>query len=121
MNITSEKASVNTNTQTVFEFLSQASNIEKLLPTDQISDFQSNDEGCSFKVQGGFTIPLIYVDKVANSRIDMKSGEKAPFKYTLSILLAEDGSTSVGHIEFNADINLFMKMMVEKQIGRAHV
>ena len=47
----------------------------------------------------------------------MESGDKAPFKYTLSIILKETGEASCeGHIEFEANINMFMKMMVEKPL-----
>ncbi|MNE81673.1 hypothetical protein D3C80_1783400 [compost metagenome] len=47
----------------------------------------------------------------------MESGDKAPFSYTLSIILKETGeNTCEGHIEFEANINMFMKMMVEKPL-----
>lgn len=117
MQITSEKATINASSETVFTFLSSAENIQKLLPSEQISDFKSDENGCSFKVQGGIVIPLLYVDKIPNTRINMKSGEKAPFNYTLTIVLDEKDQGCEGFIDFNADINLFMKMMVEKPLN----
>ncbi len=117
MLLKTDPATVNASAQKVFDFLSDAKNIEHLLPADKISDFQWDEKGCSFKAQGGIVIPLQYVSKEPNTKIHMQSGDKAPFSYTLSILLKETGENSCeGHIEFEANINMFMKMMVEKPL-----
>jgi carbon monoxide dehydrogenase subunit G len=117
MNITTNSATINATAQVVFDFLSDAKNIEVLLPADKISDFKFDENGCSFKAQGGIVIPLLYVAKTPVSKIEMKSGEKAPFSYTLSIVIgSSDANACTGHIEFEADINVFMKMMVEKPL-----
>jgi len=87
MKITSEKAYVTANLVDVYAFLSHAKNIALLLPHDKISDFQSDDNGCSFRVQGGILIPLVYTNRDSVTHIEMKSGEKAPFPYTLTIHL----------------------------------
>jgi carbon monoxide dehydrogenase subunit G len=116
MLLKTDSSPVNAPAQKVFEFLSDAANIEQLLPKDKISDFQSDEKGCSFKAQGGIVIPLIYSMKEPNTKIVMESGEKAPFSYTLSIILKETGSTCEGHLELEAQINMFMKMMVEKPL-----
>ncbi len=117
MLLKTDSSAVNASAQKVFEFLSDAKNIEHLLPADKISDFQWDEKGCSFKAQGGIVIPLQYVSKEPNTKIHMESGDKAPFSYTLSIILKETGeNTCEGHIEFEANINMFMKMMVEKPL-----
>lgn len=117
MLLKTNSADVNASAKEVFDFLSEAQNIEFLLPKDKISDFKYDENGCSFKAQGGIVIPLLYQTKEPNSRINMKSGEKAPFSYTLSIIISENGeNASKGNIEFEADINMFMKMMVEKPL-----
>ncbi len=117
MKISTDASVIQASAEDVFNFLSEAKNIEVLLPADKISDFKYDENGCSFKAQGGIVIPLIYQDKTPFSKIDMKSGEKAPFSYVLSILIQrKDENSSTGHIEFEADINMFMKMMVEKPL-----
>lgn len=117
MKISTDVSVIQASAEDVFNFLSEAKNIEVLLPADKISDFKYDENGCSFKAQGGIVIPLIYQDKTPNSKIDMKSGEKAPFSYVLSILIQrKDENSSTGHIEFEDDINMFMKMMVEKPL-----
>ncbi|MES2557330.1 MAG: hypothetical protein V4604_14345 [Bacteroidota bacterium] len=116
MKIISETASIQAPISIVFEFLSQAHNIECLLPDDKISDFHSDTDGCTFKVQGGFLISLLYVDKEEPTLIRMKSGEKAPFTYSLTIHLIEEEDQTNGHIEFVGNVNMFLKMMVEKPL-----
>lgn len=116
MEITSEKALIEAPIEKVFEYLSDAANIEPLLPQDKISDFQSDENGCTFKVQGGFSISLLYVYKVFPKSINMKSGEKAPFDYTLTIHLKEVDGHTEGHMNFEGDVNMFLRMMVEKPL-----
>ena len=116
MLLKTDPSTVNAPAQKVFEFLSDAKNFNHLLPKDKISDFQSDENGCSFKAQGGIVISLIFVSKEANSKIVMESGDKAPFAYTLSIILKDGGATCEGVLEFEAKINMFMKMMVEKPL-----
>jgi hypothetical protein len=116
MKIISETTSIKAPIIVVFEFLSQSHNIEPLLPSDKISDFHAHSEGCTFKVQGGFLISLLYVEKDAPHRIHMKSGDRAPFAYSLTIHLHEKHDQTHGHIEFIGDVNMFLKMMVEKPL-----
>lgn len=116
MKIISETASIKAPIIVVFEFLSQSHNIECLLPEDKISDFHAHSEGCTFKVQGGFLISLLYVEKDAPKRIHMKSGDRAPFAYSLTVHLSEKHDQTHGHIEFIGDVNMFLKIMVEKPL-----
>ncbi len=116
MKIESQKTTVSASQQEVFEFLSNAANIEHLLPKDNVSDFQASNDQCSFKVQGGITITLVQNNLVPNERIEMKSGEKSPFPFDLTVHIAGDGSQSVGHLEFNGKVNSFMSMMVKKPL-----
>lgn len=116
MKIKTSNALVNAPIESVFDYLSQAENLENLLPADKISDFQSDEAGCSFKAQGGIVIPLIYSSKESPTTIKMHSGDKAPFSYTLTIQLTPYLEKCEGFIEFDANINMFMKMMVEKPL-----
>ena len=116
MKIVSDKALINTTPDKVFAFLSEPANFEKLLPSDRISDFKSDEKGCSFKAQGSFLIQLEYVEKVPDSVISMKSGPEAPFEFTLKLHLKEMDRHTEGYIDFKGDVNMFMKLLVEKPL-----
>jgi carbon monoxide dehydrogenase subunit G len=116
MKITSQEAQINAKAEQVFEFLSDCNNIIHLLPQDKISDWQATEDTCSFKVQKMANIPLVVVSREPHRLLEMKSGDGAPFPFSLKIILSADGETSKGHIEFDGQINAFLKMMVEKPL-----
>jgi len=114
--IDSEKVKVNASSKEVFDFLCDFNNIKELLPQDKISDWTSDMDSCSFKVQNAATIPLIKKETTPNTTIDIVSGDKAPFPFTLKINITETGETCEGFIHFDGEINAFLKMMVVKPL-----
>lgn len=116
MTIESTKVIVNSSPATVMAFLADAQNLIHLLPEGKISDFKATVEQCSFKVQGGFTISLIENGSKENSELYLKSGEGSPFPFKLTIHLKEVGTQTEGYIFFDGEVNMFLKMMVEKPL-----
>ncbi len=100
----------------VFNFLIDLNNFKLLLPQDKISDWKSDEKQCSFKVQGGIKIPLVLDSTEGNTKIHIVSGEGAPFPFTLDIHMKEEGETVEGFIEFNGEMNTFIRMMAEKPL-----
>ncbi|MFN5877710.1 MAG: hypothetical protein ACK44B_02505 [Flavobacteriales bacterium] len=116
MKIDSTKVVVKASRETVADFLKDAHNLIHLLPQDQISDWKATSEQCSFKVQGGVIISLIQDGNDGNGKIFMKSGEKSPFPFRLTLHLEELDGTTEGYIAFDGEVNVFLKMMVEKPL-----
>ena len=116
MIIESTKVDVNASQEEIFNFLTNSNNIIQILPQDKISDWQSTDTECSFKAQGGFKISLIQDGSEGKSKVFMKSGEKSPFPFKLTLFINESNGKSNGHIEFNGDVNMFLRKMVEKPL-----
>lgn len=117
MKLESEKVIVNAAPAVLIEFLKNPANIHQILPQDHVSDFKSDATECSFKVQGGFQISLVQ-DGVTGNVLHLKSGEKTPFPFKLNINLNEvDASQTEGFIEFDGEVNMFLKMMVEKPLS----
>ncbi len=116
MKIESTKVEVNQKQETIYIFLKDSTNLIHLLPQDKISDWKSTSNQCSFKVQGGVTISLIQDGEEGMNKVFMKSGEKSPFPFKLTIFINNTGETSNGYIEFDGEVNMFLKMMVEKPL-----
>ncbi|MBM3452050.1 MAG: hypothetical protein FJX84_02780 [Bacteroidetes bacterium] len=116
MQIISQKVEINAGPAEIFDFLSNSSNIYQLLPHDKISEFTSTENACSFKVQGGIIISLVQVDR-NNEKLLLKSGEKTPFPFDLIIYAQPTKNGSTGFLEFNGDVNPFLKMMMEKPLN----
>lgn len=116
MKIDSTKVIVNANKDVIIEFLKDSNNLIELLPQDKIKEFKSDVSQCSFKVQGGITISLLQNGIDGNDKLFLKSGEKSPFPFNLTIFLTEKESSTEGYIHFDGEVNAFLKMMVEKPL-----
>jgi hypothetical protein len=100
----------------VYSYLQDARNYLDLLPQDKIKEWTATEKHCSFKVQGGFIITLVLDGGIESSNVYLKSGEKSPFPFKLDIQLEETEEGTKGKIVFNGEVNMFMKMMVEKPL-----
>ena len=116
MKIDSKKVIVNAKIDQVASFLKDSQNLVHILPTEQISDWKASSSDCSFKVQGAVIISLIQDGNEGDTKIFMKSGEKSPFPFRLTIHLSPIDSTTEGYIAFDGEVNVFLKMMVEKPL-----
>ncbi|NVK65657.1 MAG: hypothetical protein HWE22_13780 [Flavobacteriales bacterium] len=116
MKINSQTVLVSAPQQEVFDFLKDANNIIHLLPQDKVSDFKATKDECSFKVQGGVIISLIHDGEEGTDKLFMKSGEKSPFPFRLTIYTSDKSDQTEGKIEFDGKVNMFLKMMVEKPL-----
>lgn len=117
MKIESKKVTVPAMPEQVFQYISDLNNFRSLLPEDRISEWESTADYCSFKVQGTATIDLKLEEKDEFSRLLLRSGEKSPFDFTLEVFLVEIDGKTQAHQLMNADINPFLKMMVEKPLA----
>jgi hypothetical protein len=116
MELIGNKVTIKATKEAIKEFLVIPSNIWHLLPQDKVSDFKADENGCSFKVQGGITISLLNNGSTDNTLL-LKSGEKTPFPFELKIHLEENDDSTEGYIVFNGEVNMFLKMMVEKPLS----
>jgi len=116
MKINSTTVNVNATPEQVIAFLQDARNIIHLLPKDKISDWQADENECSFKVQGGVNITLIQNGIEGTEKLFMKSGEKSPFPFNLTIHTSPIEDATQGYIAFDGEVNMFLKMMVEKPL-----
>jgi hypothetical protein len=114
MKIESKKAIVNTSAEKAFNFISDFNNFKNLLPNDKISDYQSTSDSCSFNINGMANISMRIKSRVPNSKLEVISEGKNPFNFLLTILLDEKTvNTCEAVIIFDADVNPFVKMMIE--------
>lgn len=102
----------------LYNFLIDMNNFEKLMPTDKIEKWDSSEDQCEFTIKGMARIGLKKIESKEPTFIKIESFGKVPFTFTLDILLNEvaDDQTEA-QIHFEGDINPFMKLMVEKPLG----
>jgi hypothetical protein len=99
------------------EHLGTPRNLETLLPPEHVSDFKVEDDGCSFKVTGGFQVVLLRVDSEMANAVRYVSQKGTPIRFTLDVFVQpiSDAASTV-QIHCDAELNPFMKMMAEKPL-----
>jgi len=114
--IESKKVEIGKPAETLHAFLQDMNNFQQLLPQDRISEWKSDGNSCSFKVQGAATIGLQLDGGTPPDHVRLKATERSPFPFTLDVYMKENGGVTTAWQEFNGDINPFIKMMVEKPL-----
>lgn len=112
----SEEVEINAPQQKVISFLSDLNNLEQLMPDGVVSEWESTATQCTFKVPQMGKIGFQH-NSVTDSSVQLDSISNKPFGFTmnLSVDSLSDESCKV-NLGVDADINAFMKMMVEKPL-----
>lgn len=101
----------------LFETLRNPAMLESVLPAEQVSNFEATETGCSFKVTGGFVINIERVSEERPGLIQFASQKGTPIRFDLKVLIASlAADKSSVQVRCDADLNPFMKMMVEKPL-----
>lgn len=116
MKIESNHQLIDKESATIFEFLSDLSNYNKLFPEDKIENWNATQDFCACKIKGLSDIGLKRVASTPNTLIYLDSYGKSPFKFTLNFHLSENNNQTEVYLIFEGDINPFMKMMLEKPL-----
>lgn len=103
--------------QEVYNYLIELSNIENLLPKDKISNFTSDDKKFGFKITGAIPVELQVSESKPAELLQLKTTSNNSFQFTLDINIIDQGANCEVYQICNADINTFMKMMVEKPLS----
>jgi len=112
----SDKILINKPAEDIFTFLSDFNNFEKLMP-EQVTNWQSSKEFCSFTIQGMADLAMEMGPKTEFTQITYKSKGEKPFAFdmTTSFQLVESSQTET-QITLNADLNPMVKMMASRPL-----
>ena len=115
MHISGKSVVVNKNIHDVFNFLADFNNFEHLMP-EQVSDWQSDSDSCSFSVKGMGKVGMKYAKKEMPTYIEMVPYGKSPISFALKITLAEEGVATRATGEVDADLNPMLAMMAKRPL-----
>ena len=111
---TSPEVIVNRTAENFFAKIGDLNNLKEIIPS-QIEDFESTTNTCSFKMKG---MPKLYLEigeKIEHSKISLTAKDsKVPF--SLDCFITEKGKQCQARLEINAELNMMMKMMIEKPL-----
>ena len=112
----SQETTANINNQDLFNKFSNLNNLKDFLP-QEIQDFESTTDSCSFKISQLPKLSLHIIEKLEYSLIKLQSkNNQIDFQMCCHIHAINQNSCTV-ILEINMELNLMMKMMVEKPIN----
>jgi carbon monoxide dehydrogenase subunit G len=116
--IESDKTLINKSPSEVFSFLSDFNNYKSLMP-EQVVDWKSTNEECSFTIKGMASLGMKIKEKKPTSEIIIVKNGKAPFDFELHCVINPSGENQNQcflQLFFDADLNPLLKMMAEKPL-----
>src|SRR5687767_14841362 len=111
-----EKRDIKASTQQVFEYLADFNNYEEMMP-ESVNNWESDKDKCSLQVSMVPKITMNIIERTPNSTIKIKGSGPFDFDLVIHIEEVDPGHCRTG-MTFEAEINAFMKMMIEKPMGQ---
>lgn len=113
----SHEVIINKSPEEVFNYLSDFNNYKDLMP-DQVTDWISDNQTCSFTIKGMATLGMAIDTTTPHTEIKIKRNGKAPFDFFLTGAMNEEegGDKTKLKLIFDADLNPFLKMVAEKPL-----
>lgn len=115
MRIEGKPATINNDIKGVYNFLTDFNNFENLMP-EQITEWKSDTNSCSFVIQGMANIKLSFGEKNPYSFIKLIPEGKVPFQFALEINLSESGINTIAKVDVDANLNPMMAMMAKRPL-----
>jgi carbon monoxide dehydrogenase subunit G len=111
----SDKVTINKPAAEIYNFLSDFNNFGHLMP-EQVSDWKSTADECSFTIKGMASLGMKITEKSPNSFIKIARNGKAPFDFNLLVNIEDNGSDSNVQLLFDAELSPMLKMMASRPL-----
>ena len=117
-NFKSPEVTANISAQELFTRFSNLNNLKDFVPED-IEEFQSTEDSCSFKVSKLPKISLQMIEKVRFNLIKLQSKDNQ-ISFDLNCKINENPGQKKCQVtlEIDIELNFMMKMMVEKPLNQ---
>jgi len=109
--IESEKVTIESSPEKIFNFIGNFDNFSALLP-EKVENWQSTGDSCSFEVKGLATLGLRITERVPFTKVTMTGEGKLPFDFTLVAIMHETSpQQSEVQLIIDSDMSQFIAMM----------
>tara|TARA_Y100000589_G_C27146889_1_gene627216 strand:+ start:1102 stop:1494 length:393 start_codon:yes stop_codon:yes gene_type:complete len=113
--IESQQVAINKSAEDIYNFISNFKNFEQLMPSS-VEDLETTEDTCSFSIKGMPTTRLKIGEKTPFRHVSMVA-DGGQIEFSLNCSLEEDGDNCKAQLFFEAELNMMMKMMIEKPIN----
>ncbi len=116
MKVESERTIINRSSDLVFDYISNCNNFGKVLP-EQIKNWQSTEDQCSFEIEGMAKITLLVSEKKRPSKVVYTATADKPFglEMVCDIFFIDNQKCEVV-ASMNAEIPPMIAMMAKKPL-----
>jgi len=91
-------------------------NYERLMP-EQVSQWKSDQNQCTFTIQGLATIELQVIRREAFEFILIESGPQTPIHFHMGCHLSQiDETACEAYLDFDGELSMMLEMMVKKPL-----
>lgn len=116
MNLSSEWQVIECKADTVFQFVSNANNFEKLMP-EQVVNWKADYDTCSFTIKGMTDLHLRIDERLQNKLVRLIPNGKSPFEFEiLTHLRSISSDRTEAKVEINAEINPMLALMAKRPL-----
>lgn len=118
MKFSSNEQSLNSPVERVFNLCGNYKNLCTYLPP-QVTDFEANEDSCSFTIQNMVKVTLSVAEKVEFERIVYVANNDKNIPISLSFFFNKiDESHSIMKIEMELDVPIFLRPMVHDPLEK---
>ena len=104
----------NLNAEELFNKLSDLNNLKEIMPPE-IKNFKSDVDNCSFEMKGMPKLKMTLLEKTPFSKLSL-SAISSPVDFSLDCFITDYKKKCQARLEIHANLNMMMRMMVEKPI-----
>ena len=97
-----------------FNKIGNLNNLKDVMPSE-IKEFTSTEKTCAFKMNGMPELKLKIAEKIKFSKLSLTAVE-SHIPFSLNCFIIDKGEQCQARLEVNAELNMMMKMMVEKPL-----
>ena len=115
--IESRTGEIKSSEEKIYTFLADFNNFKNLIPEDKVSDWESTEDTCKFKVEGVGQAGLKMIEKEPFKLIKITSDETTPLPFLLWIQIkrVEENESRI-KITVDVDVNPVMLAMVKSPL-----
>lgn len=117
--VVSKTGKINRNEDEVYNFLSDFRNLDPLVPSDKITNWQSDEDRCRFSITGIGATGMRIVEKEPYKLIKLGSYKESPVSFNLWIQLKKVGEEDTRiRLTGDASMNPFMNTIIKKYLKK---
>ena len=113
MKLEGNKVVINKTPEVLYNYLNDFNNYQQLMP-EQITNWNSDKNSCSFTIQGMANVSLAFGNNKPHSFIELLPQGKTPFSFSLHVNLTALGDQTEAGVTIDADLNPMLAMMAKR-------